>query len=1149
MAQAYALKLRQGIREISDINLSAPGKYVLYKSQHFNSLKVFGDGTCSISVNHRPEHSICRSIDDVDLNVYDMIFEISPLTTTSSCPAHSDVRVDQTHLAQHEHYDCVYERDATHRAGQDLACYGEVTNSEESCNHRVDEIIHMPRPLRVTPVDLLNPNVFDAPSDEHPWYAFMISHVSTQSSCAMSDVSGGSTTLKRRLEHSKVDALARRGKRMAVVEGLIPRLLHESQVPMPISPDQFSLSEAPDVDVLRFLHPHPRDLRIKFTAANHIYQIDGNPTNGSVTGMVHSFCKAFDPDEAILRMRSGAKWPREGYLRETVAVETFARLHICCPALLTMYACRPRDDASIAELLRHLRCNQDIEDEIAQLVMSPAEIKGMWANNGREAAHYGTYMHYLFEAHLNGYDVPTMSVEFRLLQAFLDEISGSAVAWRTEWTIFGDAENLAGSIDFCARLHDGTYMLVDWKRTSGLRGKFGSAQKMMYPLQHLPDCAGMQYRLQLNAYRYILEKYYSLSVSRMLIVCCHPENGSIPLVDEVARLEPETESMMARWRDANGGSSRPTESMLAKRWAVWQGTQQQHAHFFADFPRSLGVLPSPENFQSDSKRTWERRMYVSRNLLLMLDGEYTNKNYILFIYIDNLLKNNKSLLRLFHHTIVHPMTCKSNPAKWFGDLIEFLVTHVSPQNYDCLFLRRDALGGSQDSLMPAIGEIMEVEEEGLQDSLVPVPALVADPSQECAASGREDAQLVSQELEELLEEVPRSEALERARKRRHLPGAASTTNDFHIELSRFQSACESSLKEAVAFSHNSELTIVQHVQRLRQWVLERISRTDDNLVRLAVGALSVYRLRLWDMHIREHVLLLWIVEGEEYMRCHSGNLYFYQHGAFAMHRGIPPQATLSRCKKYLLVLEGFFRLVTSNRLDNDQQVMDEIEKLLAERNSARELLQDCETAALRGQRCKSQRGRPATAPRQSDEHNAEEVLPDFHDSGPRILADALSKVGSSMQRQLLEDKIFNLVVEWCDTPQIRSAGCSYQDCAVMYDTSADRHVSMVGDSPSNNIYLHIAHPLLGCRLGDPVLQNAEVRLSKFYAQTFWLNNEATWIASSAACLLFNIAAVQQLAQPRCLLAIRPLLLLRREERTLCDVSSAKAQEARSPVQC
>ena len=95
-----------------------------------------------------------------------------------------------------------------------------------------------------------------------------------------------------------------------------------------------------------------------------------------------------------------------------------------------------------------------------------------------------------------------------------------------------------------------------------------------------------------------------------------------------------------------------------------------------------------------------------------------------------------------------------------------------------------------------------------------------------------------------------------------------------------------------------------------------------------------------------------------------------------------------------------------------------------------------------------------------------------------------------MQRQLLEDRIFNLVVEWCDTPQVRAAGCSYQDCAVMYDLKSDQPITMVGDSPNNNLYLHIAHPLLQPRLADPVLKNAEERLLKFYAQTFWLNNDA-----------------------------------------------------------
>ena len=78
---------------------------------------------------------------------------------------------------------------------------------------------------------------------------------------------------------------------------------------------------------------------------------------------------------------------------------------------------------------------------------------------------------------------------------------------------------------------------------AGPRAKFQSRERMQAPLSHVCDCPGVQYRLQLSAYRYILENYYDMAISRMLIVCCHPDNGQVALVDEVGR-------MMARWRDA-----------------------------------------------------------------------------------------------------------------------------------------------------------------------------------------------------------------------------------------------------------------------------------------------------------------------------------------------------------------------------------------------------------------------------------------------------------------------------------------------------------------------------------------------------------------------------------------------------------------------
>ena len=69
-------------------------------------------------------------------------------------------------------------------------------------------------------------------------------------------------------------------------------------------------------------------------------------------------------------------------------------------------------------------------------------------------------------------------------------------------------------------------------------------------LEHLQDCRGVHYRLQLNAYKYIIEKYYGRRVSAMKVVCTHPDNGYTPFVDEVPFMPEETEVLMRhqRWK-------------------------------------------------------------------------------------------------------------------------------------------------------------------------------------------------------------------------------------------------------------------------------------------------------------------------------------------------------------------------------------------------------------------------------------------------------------------------------------------------------------------------------------------------------------------------------------------------------------------------
>ena len=59
---------------------------------------------------------------------------------------------------------------------------------------------------------------------------------------------------------------------------------------------------------------------------------------------------------------------------------------------------------------------------------------------------------------------------------------------------------------------------------------------MLEPLSKIPDSTLWHYRLQLNIYKYIAEKYYQFEVDFMYIVGCHPDNGAAPYMNRVPHI-------------------------------------------------------------------------------------------------------------------------------------------------------------------------------------------------------------------------------------------------------------------------------------------------------------------------------------------------------------------------------------------------------------------------------------------------------------------------------------------------------------------------------------------------------------------------------------------------------------------------------------
>ena len=256
------------------------------------------------------------------------------------------------------------------------------------------------------------------------------------------------------------------------------------------------MSFFPTPDPIQYLatrNAHPRDSRIEFDEGPHVYTIDGDSsvTYTSVTTWNHRHFEGFDADRIIDKMMAGPRWSQSKYFGQT-----------------------------------------------------KEDIKEGWAANGREASTAGTKMHLDIEYHYNGAPRENDSIEYQYFTRFA-AAHMHLTPYRTEWCVFDEALRLSGSIDMVFQNPNGTLAIYDWKRSKEIV-KTSPWMKFSTTLEiaHLPDTNFWHYSLQLNIYKYILERRYGVVVTELFLVCLHPnnKNGSyqkikVPILgDEIATL-------------------------------------------------------------------------------------------------------------------------------------------------------------------------------------------------------------------------------------------------------------------------------------------------------------------------------------------------------------------------------------------------------------------------------------------------------------------------------------------------------------------------------------------------------------------------------------------------------------------------------------
>jgi hypothetical protein len=209
-----------------------------------------------------------------------------------------------------------------------------------------------------------------------------------------------------------------------------------------------------------------------------------------------------------------------------------------------------------------------------------------------------------------------------------------------------------------------------------------------------------------------------------------------------------------------------------------------------------------------------------------------------------------------------------------------------------------------------------------------------------------------------------------------------------------------------------------------------------------------------------------------------------------------------------LHLEGLFRTMPRDLKRTDDCLLDALSRIFDQHPSLQSYLASCADAAIFSVGDRKKGFKPVEVEVGDGDGDPDALEAPLHWNF--ITAHAISKVGLQIQRELLEERTISYLIEWCETPSLRSPGVAYSDTSVLYD-SGGTIVRLAAKSPDNNLYLMVPRPLL-----DPVLDSARAELYEFYMQTFWANVEVFCCFQAAIALALRGENID-----RCFIGVSP----------------------------
>lgn len=153
-----------------------------------------------------------------------------------------------------------------------------------------------------------------------------------------------------------------------------------------------------------------------------------------------------------------------------------------------------------------------------------------WDRKNGEASALGTQLHRYIELIYN--DVVPNEAEMvgacperTYFESFKFEMESQGyVPYRTEYMLWDENYKIAGMIDMLVyNTLTKKFEIWDWKRSKRIehKNRFGKGYTIC---RDLDDCNYNHYTLQLNCYKWLLERNYDITISAMKIIIFHPNN-------------------------------------------------------------------------------------------------------------------------------------------------------------------------------------------------------------------------------------------------------------------------------------------------------------------------------------------------------------------------------------------------------------------------------------------------------------------------------------------------------------------------------------------------------------------------------------------------------------------------------------------------